>query len=147
MRQTERRCVIDTNVLISAALFADSLPGRALRLVLSKGTLLASAETLTETAEVLGRRKLDRYLTWEERETFLEALADRVEMVEPEIRLAVCRDPSDDRILELAVAGGAAAIIAGDQDLLTLSPFRGIPILSPRAFLERHEAGSPADDL
>lgn len=71
MRQTELRCVIDTNVLISAALFADSLPGRALRLVLSKGTLLASAETLTETAEVLGRRKLDRYLTWEERETFL----------------------------------------------------------------------------
>lgn len=68
-------------------------------------------------------------------------------MVEPEIRLAVCRDPSDDRMLELAVAGGAAAIIAGDQDLLTLSPFRGIPILSPRAFLERYEAASPAVDL
>ena len=135
---TELRCVMDTNVLISAALFADSQPGRALRLILRSGVLLASPEALTELADVLGRRKLDRYLTWEERETFLQVLADRTEMIEPSIRLAVCRDPDDDKILELAVAGGAAAIVVGDSDLLVLSPFRGIPILSPRAFLDRY---------
>ena len=55
MPPTEPRFVIDTNVLISAALFADSLPGRAFRLVLRTGRLPASPETLTEIAEVLGR--------------------------------------------------------------------------------------------
>ncbi|NBC14380.1 MAG: putative toxin-antitoxin system toxin component, PIN family [Gammaproteobacteria bacterium] len=141
MPPTELRCVIDTNVLISAALFADSIPGQVLRHVLRHGSLLASPRTLTELAEVLGRPKLDRYLTWPEREHFLAALADRVELVEPDLELAVCRDPDDNAILELAVAGRAAAIIAGDPDLLALHPFQGIPILSPRSFTETLMAG------
>jgi putative PIN family toxin of toxin-antitoxin system len=102
---------------------------------LTNGVLLASAETLTELAEVLGRSKLDRYLSWEERETFLRAFADRVEIIEPAVRFAVCRDPDDDKVLELAVAGGAHAVVAGDLDLLVLSPFRGIPIITAAAFL------------
>jgi predicted nucleic acid-binding protein len=47
-----------------------------------------------------------------------------------------CRDPKDNMILELAVSGQANTIVSGDNDLLTLNPFRGIPILSPTAFLE-----------
>ncbi|WP_295878576.1 PIN domain-containing protein [uncultured Thiohalocapsa sp.] len=49
MPPTELRCVIDTNVLISAALFADSIPGQVLRHVLRHGSLLASPRTLTES--------------------------------------------------------------------------------------------------
>ncbi|WP_242477072.1 putative toxin-antitoxin system toxin component, PIN family [Halochromatium glycolicum] len=63
-------------------------------------------------------------------------MADRVELVEPDMDLAVCRDPNDNAILELAVAGQATAIVAGDPDLLALHPFEGIPILSPRRFTE-----------
>lgn len=87
---------------------------------------------------MLGRRKLDRYLTWDERETFLQALADRVEMIEPSIRVAACRDPDDDKILELAVPGTADVIVSGDPDLLVLSPFDGIAILTPSELLERY---------
>ncbi|MSP02209.1 MAG: putative toxin-antitoxin system toxin component, PIN family [Acetobacteraceae bacterium] len=45
-----------------------------------------------------------------------------------------CRDPMDDKFLELAVNGRADPIITGDTDLLVLNPFRGIPIITPAAF-------------
>ena len=45
--------------------------------------------------------------------------------------------PKDDRVLEVAVNGGAACIVSGDDDLLVLDPFRGIPILSPASFVGR----------
>jgi predicted nucleic acid-binding protein len=46
-----------------------------------------------------------------------------------------CRDPTDDKFLELAVSGNADLILSGDKDLLTLHPFRGIPIVTPAAFV------------
>ncbi len=57
--------------------------------------------------------------------------------VRPTRRITVCRDPKDDKFLEVAVAGRADAIVSGDLDLLVLSPFEGIPILEPAEFLAR----------
>ena len=45
-----------------------------------------------------------------------------------------CRDPDDDKFLELAVNGRADVIVSGDEDLLALDTFRGIPIITPAAF-------------
>ena len=59
----------------------------------------------------------------------------------PTERIAVCRDPKDDKFLEVAVAGEADVIVSGDQDLLVLHPFGGIPIIPPVAFLRRLDAG------
>jgi predicted nucleic acid-binding protein len=50
--------------------------------------------------------------------------------------IRACRDPRDDKFLEVAVNGRADAIVTGDQDLLVLNPFQGIPILSPAGYLE-----------
>jgi len=47
----------------------------------------------------------------------------------------VCRDPKDDRILELALNGDAGVIVTGDMDLLVLDPFRGVRIVTPTEFL------------
>mgnify|MGYP001107555128 CR=1 FL=1 len=49
--------------------------------------------------------------------------------------IAACRDPRDDKFLEVAVNGGAGYIVTGDDDLLVLDPFRGIRILTPQAFV------------
>jgi putative PIN family toxin of toxin-antitoxin system len=49
--------------------------------------------------------------------------------------IRACRDPRDDKFLELAVHGRAEAILTGDRDLLELHPFRGIAILAPAVFL------------
>ena len=58
------------------------------------------------------------------------------ELVDATERVNVCRDPKDDRILELAINGDAAAIVTGDSDLLVLNPFRGVRIVTPAEFLE-----------
>lgn len=50
-----------------------------------------------------------------------------------------CRDPKDDKFLELTLSGHASCIISGDDDLLVLHPFRGIPVLSPGAFLSHFQ--------
>jgi predicted nucleic acid-binding protein len=47
-----------------------------------------------------------------------------------------CRDPKDDKFLELAVSGAACCVVTGDQDLLALHPFRSVSILTPAQFLE-----------
>jgi predicted nucleic acid-binding protein len=57
------------------------------------------------------------------------------EGVEPSRRITVCRDSNDDRFLDLAVAGRADALVTGDEDLLVLHPFEGIPIVRPVEFL------------
>jgi len=57
-------------------------------------------------------------------------------MVEITVYIKKCRDKNDDKFLELAVNDKAGFIVSGDEDLRVLSPFRKIPILSPREFLE-----------
>ncbi len=53
-------------------------------------------------------------------------------MIEPPpLPQPVCRDPDDDKVLALAIAAQADLIVSGDNDLLVLQPFKGIPILSP----------------
>ena len=49
--------------------------------------------------------------------------------------MKACRDPEDDRILELAVSGRADFVITGDADLLAMDPFRGTRIVTPADFL------------
>jgi predicted nucleic acid-binding protein len=47
-----------------------------------------------------------------------------------------CRDPKDDKLLELALSGRADLILTGDEDLLVLHPWRGVSILTPSAYLQ-----------
>jgi len=133
------RHVFDTNTLVSAILFEDSKPGQALRRALRRGCVLLSAPTLEELAEVLQREKFARYVTATEREEFLVAFVERVLFMEPTEEVRACRDPKDDKFLELAVSGRATYIISGDNDLLVLHPFRDIAIMTAAEFLQATE--------
>jgi predicted nucleic acid-binding protein len=53
----------------------------------------------------------------------------------PAERVTDCRDPKDNKYLELALASGAEAIVSSDTDLLALHPWRGARILRPAAYL------------
>ena len=130
------RCVFDTNTIISAFLFEDGNPGRALKQALRRGELLLSLDVAEEIAGVLRREKFDRYVRRRTREEFLRALIRDASFIEVTERIRACRDPDDDKFLELAVSGWATHIVTGDEDLLVLDPFRGISILSARPFLE-----------
>jgi uncharacterized protein len=137
------RCVFDTNVIVSAALLAGSVPRKAFDKALDEGRILISAPVLLELAEVLSRKKLDKYLLEEERMRFLVALLKEAELVEITEAVSECRDVKDNKFLELAVSGKADCIVSGDDDLLVLNPFRGIPILTPREFL----SGLPQQEI
>lgn len=140
---TSKRYVIDTNVLVSGLLFAESKPARVVFTVLAHSTLLVSITTLQELGTVLHRKKFDRYLTLDEREAFLTKLALTAMLTDISEFVQACRDPKDDKFLEVAVNGSADGLITGDPDLLVLHPFRGIAILTPDAFLatlEQHLA-------
>jgi putative PIN family toxin of toxin-antitoxin system len=132
-----QRFVVDTNVLVSRLLLPDSMPGQAFAKAQRMGDLLVSDDTLSELAEVLSRPKFDKYLPAKERKKFFSLLAPlciKVEIVQP---IQACRDPRDDKFLELAVNGSADFILSGDADLLALHPFQDTPILSPVQYLEK----------
>lgn len=129
------RYVFDINVLISALLFDKSKPARAFFAALSNGEVLVSSDTISELNEVLGRKKFNKYLTEEERERFLRSLLQSARLVEIREKVRACRDPKDDKFLELAVNGAADYIVSGDGDLLALHPFRSVQILTPEAFV------------
>ncbi len=129
-----RRIVVDTNVLISRLLAPASVPGRAVDKAL-ENQLLVSEATLAELVAVLCRPKFDPYVTLGERERFFALLTRIATRVPIHHRVQACRDPNDDKFLELAVNGQAACIVTGDADLLALHPFRGVAILTPSAFL------------
>src|SRR5215472_17460650 len=131
------RVVIDTNALISRLLLPASIPARAVSKAVAEDQLLASDDTIMELADVLGRPKFDPYVTIRERQEFLRLfnrIADRIPITRV---IQVCRDPKDDKFLELAVNGTAQLIITGDADRLALHPFRGIEILTPASYLVR----------
>ena len=129
------RVVVDTNVVVSALLFGASVPGRAFVRVLDRGTVLASRSFIRELDDVLRRAKFDHYLSREDRDRFLEALIRESELVDISETVKACRDPEDDRILELAVNGHADFLITGDADLLAMNSFRGTRIVTPVDFL------------
>ena len=131
------RFVFDTNVLVSASLLPNSKPRKALDLALKQGKLLLSLAALAEICEVLSRKRFRRYINEEDTRTFIAVLTRESEWVEVDVRIAACRDPKDDKFLELAVSGGATCIISGDFDLLALTPFQGIPIITAQALLEQ----------
>ena len=128
--------VFDTNVIISALLFNDSIPGRAFIRALKHGRILVSGTLLGELNRVLGRDRFDRYVTREERDEFLGSLIRESDLIEITETVQVCRDPKDDQILELAVNGNATYIVTGDADLLALNPFRDVEIVTPAEFLK-----------
>jgi len=117
-------------------LLLDSKPRQALDLALQKGKVLLSFPVLAELYEVLGRKRLRRYIDEEDVRIFLAALTREAQWVDVDVQIAACRDSKDNKFLELAVSGHATHIVTGDSDLLALDPFQGIQILPPHSFLE-----------
>jgi predicted nucleic acid-binding protein len=51
-----------------------------------------------------------------------------------------CADHEDNLVLDLAAEVGALIVVSNDTDLLSMSPWRGTPILEPRAFAAKVDA-------
>jgi uncharacterized protein len=139
MTLSQQRLVIDANVIVSSVLSAQGRASQAFELAIATGIVLMSNDTFAELSEVLLRSKFDRYSNRAKRETFLDELLGLVEFVEIVEQIDECRDPKDNKYLELAVSGKADLILTGDEDLLVLHPFRQIPIVRIQTFLASME--------
>ena len=130
-----RRLVLDTGVLVSAALLPGSVPALAYEKALMNFEVCASAETLAELEEVLSRSKFDRYAPVAQRQAFVAGYRVYAEIIEVTATVSDCPDPKDNIFLALAETAGAELILSSDPHLTGMHPWRGIPIPPPAAFL------------
>ncbi|MCO5286283.1 MAG: putative toxin-antitoxin system toxin component, PIN family [Chitinophagaceae bacterium] len=129
--------VFDTNGLVSASLIGGTTTAKALDRAIILGKLTFSNATMNEFIEVLFRKKFDRYfLNDEEKWRTIGRITLNAEYFFTKETITACRDPKDNKFLELAVAAKASCIITGDSDLLMLHPFREVPIVNASDFLD-----------
>jgi uncharacterized protein len=128
--------VFDTNILISAFILPQSTARKALNKARKDGIVIISPESANEFTEVFIRPKFDKYLPLEIRLEIIDDFVSLAHVMKPSVEIIICRDPKDDKFIELACAVNAKCIVTGDQDLLVLNPFRGIPIKTAAQFLE-----------
>ena len=129
------RVIIDTSTLVGAMLRTRSLPSQVLTWVLDNCILYASNATLTELAQVVQREGFDKYLPLPERTRFFQQFATRATVVAPQVTVTDCRDPKDNKFLELALSVQAHVLVTSDEDLRSLHPWRGIAVLNAAEFV------------
>lgn len=128
------RLVLDTNVLVSAILSPASISAKILNWGEDNGIILYSTATLTEVLSVLGRSKFSKYIDRDD----IDGLSVRIKtvwlFVEILNQVQLCRDPKDDKFIDLALNGEASYLITGDSDLLVLNPIQNTSVINPRTF-------------
>jgi putative PIN family toxin of toxin-antitoxin system len=138
MKRTEL-FVFDVNTLVSAFIVGSYANTKAFDLAIKKGRIVVSWQILLELTDVFLRPKFDKYVSLNSRIHFLNYL-DRQLLIcqNPPENIKICRDPSDNKYLDLAFSVKANCVITGDKDLLTLKSVHGIPILNATQFIELH---------
>jgi putative PIN family toxin of toxin-antitoxin system len=128
------KVVLDTNVLISGIYFG-GIPGKILEAWGARRfQLLVSTEILQEYLNV-AERLADRY-AGVEYESILGLIIQNAELVQPsDLPEPVSTDPDDDKFLACALAGQSTTIVSGDSDLINVSGYCGIKVLTPKAFV------------
>ena len=127
------KCVVDTNVLISAAL-TKGVPFRIVEHLIKNNALIFSKETISELSSRITQPQFDKYVSAEDHEAYVNNLIFSADLVIIDNLIQGCRDRDDDKFLETAVKGDAQFIISGDQDLLTMHRFEGIDIVTVQEF-------------
>lgn len=104
-------------------------------------SLWLSPHVMANVLRVLGALDWSR----EQALNYLQVVKDIAEssgggVIEPAVGVDDCPDHEDNRILELALASGSVLIVSEDGDLLTMSPWRGIPVIRSSEFASRVDA-------
>jgi len=130
--------VVDTNVLISAALSEGAPPARVTLWVIAHARLIFTEQSFEDLRTRLWRPKFDRYLTMERRQQLhdFSAIADWVDIADVATPVA-SRDPNDDMFVRAAIAGSVLWLVSGDRDLLDLPALEMVTIISPAAMIEQ----------
>jgi putative PIN family toxin of toxin-antitoxin system len=125
----------DTNVLISG-LFWAGLPKQAWQLARERRVYLVTSEQLlAELQDVLTRPDKPFCLSPSEADEVVTEIRRYARVVTPTRKVAACRDPKDNAVLEAALAGQVSYLVTDDPDLKSLGQFEGIKIVDVRTFV------------
>lgn len=135
------RVVVDTNVLLSAALSPNGAPAQLVDRLLAEAQIVLSEQTFAELKSRIWKPKFDRYVTMERRHSLLHdfnAVALWVDVPAQIASVSYSRDATDDAFTHVALAAGALRLVTGDDDLFCLDAIEGINvrIVTPRRALE-----------
>ena len=135
------RAVLDANVYVSAAVHPEGPPGRIIERFLREAAfeIVVSPAIVDEVLRALAYPKVRKYIPRaSDPDLWFRDIVVLAQFVAGEYEIAgVSGDPDDDKYIAAAVEGLAEFIVTGDTDLLALTEYEGIRIISPRAFLER----------
>ena len=134
MGKTKTRVTLDTNMLVFALGWQGN-PHRILQKVINGETeLFISHEQFEELTRVLDYPKFD--FTEAQKARFKALISAMATFVNPSARLdTIKEDPSDNKILDSALAAKVDFIVSGDEHLLALGKLGGMKIVSPSEFL------------
>ena len=137
------RIVLDTNVTISAIVNPDGSPGKILEQVFGQEvSLCLSPPMIAEIRRVLHYPKIVNLIkqkgrTVELEEEHIDKIVEIARVTTGQVTIKpTAPDPDDDMFLECAIEANADYIISGDKHLKDLGNFQGVPILTPRDFLD-----------
>ena len=131
------KVILDTNVIISAFLKAESNPALILALGLEGSLTVCLSETIWQEYRGVLRRKKFQGLEQESIETLLLVLKEQALWVSPRIPVNILsRDPADNKFLECALESQADYLITGNTRHFPLKKFHGTQIITPRDFID-----------
>lgn len=132
MAKDPLRVVVDTNILVSGIVFRGN-PHLILKAVINRQIqAVYSRPLLAELTEVLAKKLKFSSV---EITKITDQLEELTEIVQPRKSIRICRDETDNQVLEAAAAGKCDYLITGDKDLLVLKKYRSIRILTPSEFV------------
>lgn len=135
------RVVVDTNVLLSAALSPNGASAQLVDRLLADAQIVFSEQTFAELKSRLWKPKFDRYITMERRHSLLHdcnAVALWVDFPVQIASVRYSRDSTDDAFIHAAIAASALRLVTGNYDLLYLDPIASVQlrIVTPRQALD-----------
>jgi len=137
MKLEKPRVVLDTNIVVSAAISMDGNPAKIFELLLeNKIVNYTTKEMLNEVEDVLGRPFFKKYADEKYRKFVVENLQKNSVITNPEFfEKIVEKDSKDDKFVNCALSANAN-VISGDKHLLELKSYKNIKILNAKEFLD-----------
>ena len=134
-----KKAVVDTNVIMSGLIKAESIPGKILKAWREdKFILLLSPPIFEEISRIIRHPKVVKYhkLNEEEIQNLLLYLYSASQKTEGKTKLNITKDPDDNIFLACAIEGNAEYVVTGDKAFLQLKEYEGIKIITPSQFLK-----------
>jgi len=129
------KVVLDTNVIVSGLGWKGKSQKILIHCLDGRFKLVTSPEIIKEIKAVIFRPKFD-FITEDKKNDLINTLFEISEIVSPDKKIKLSRDPEDDKFIEAAITAKASFIVSGDPHLKEIKSYKSIKIVTPAEFLE-----------